>query len=117
VTPYTDRVQKLIVDTFAAEGLTVTDEQHLGLSENFAFGEVRVWKIAEMIRTVATTNPQAVLVLCTNLRAAPLVADLEAEIGLPILDSVATAVWGALRLTQVSPGRIRGWGRLFQEFG
>jgi maleate isomerase len=117
VTPYIHRVQELIVETFAAEGLTVTDEQHLDLSENFAFGEVQTWKIAEMIRTVAATGPQAVLVLCTNLRAAPLVADLEAEIGLPILDSVATAVWGALRLTRVAPGRIRGWGRLFQEFG
>jgi maleate isomerase len=116
VTPYIDRVQGLIVETFAAEGLTVTNEQHLDLSENFAFGEVRAWKIAEMIRTVAATGPQAVLVLCTNLRAAPLVAELETEIGLPILDSVATAVWGALRLTRVPPGRIRGWGRLFQDF-
>jgi len=117
VTPYIDQVQRLIVETFAAEGLTVTDERHLDLSENFAFGEVPARKIAEMIRTVATTGPQAVLVLCTNLRAAPLVPELEAEIGLPILDSVATAVWRALWLTRVTPRRIRGWGRLFQEIG
>jgi maleate isomerase len=117
VTPYTDRVQELIVETFAAEGLTVTDEQHLNLVENFAFGEVPARKIAEMIRAVAAKGPQAILVLCTNLRAAPLVAELEAEIGLPVLDSVATAIWGALRLTRVPPGRIRGWGRLFEDFG
>jgi maleate isomerase len=117
VTPYVDRVQELIVETFAAEGLTVADERHLGLCENFSFAQVRAREIAEMIRNVAATRPQAVLVLCTNLRAAPLVADLEAEIGLPILDSVATAVWGALRLAGVPPGRVSGWGLLFQEFG
>jgi len=116
VTPYIERIQELIVETFAAEGLTVTGERHLGLSENFSFADVRAREIAEMIRTVAAAGPEAVLVLCTNLRAAPLVAELEEEIGHPILDSVATAVWGALRLTQAAPKRVSGWGRLFQGF-
>jgi maleate isomerase len=116
VTPYIDRVQELIVETFAAEGFSVTGERHLGLSENFAFANVRARDIAEMIRSVAAGGPEAVLVLCTNLRAAPHVAELEEEIGLPILDSIATAVWGALRPTGVSPRRVLGWGGLFQRF-
>jgi maleate isomerase len=53
----------------------------------------------------------AVAVVCTNLAAASLVADLEAELGVPVLDSVAVTLWQALRVA----GRdvpIEGWGAL-----
>jgi len=116
VTPYIDRVQELIVKNFAEEGISVVGERHLGLSENFAFANVRARQIAEMIRGVAAEGAEAALVLCTNVRAAPLTAELEEEIGIPILDSIATAVWGALRLASVPPRRVRGWGRLFHRF-
>ena len=66
-----------------------------------------------MIRDVAAPPAQAVLVLCTNLRAAPLVDALERELDVPILDSVATAVWGAMRPAGLDPARVTGWGRLF----
>ena len=108
VTPYIDRVQELIIETFAAEGISVTSERHLGLSENFAFAEVRGREIVEMIWGVTTEGAEAVLVLCTNVRAAPLAAELEEEIGVPIFDSIATAVWGALRLAGVPP-RASPW--------
>jgi len=51
--------------------------------------------------------------MCTNLRAAPLVAALERELAIPILDSVATAIWGGLRIAGVPTHRVEGWGRLF----
>ena len=51
-----------------------------------------------MVREVALAKPQAIAVFCTNLRGAPLVEQLEAEIGIPIYDSVATAVWKSLEL-------------------
>ena len=116
VTPYIDRVQELIVENFAAEGISVIAERHVGLSENFAFANVTAGQIAEMIRGVAADGAEAALVLCTNVRGGPLAAELENETGIPILDSVATAVWGALRVAGVSPRRVRGWGRLFDEF-
>jgi maleate isomerase len=116
VTPYIDSVQKLIIKNLATEGVSVVGERHVGLSENYAFADVRARQIVEMITGVAAEGAEAVLVLCTNVRAAPLTAELEDEIGIPILDSVATAVWGAMRLARVSPQRVRAWGRLFQRF-
>jgi maleate isomerase len=116
VTPYVDSVQALIIKNLAAEGLAVVGERHLGLSENFAFAGVRARQLVEMIEGVAVEGAEAVLVLCANLRAAPLAAEWEERIGVPILDSIATAVWGALRLAGASPQRVRGWGRLFQSF-
>ena len=113
VSPYIDRVQQQIVETLAGEGFNVVAERHLGLSENFAFGEVAPRQIEDMIRATSKAAPQAILVMCTNLRAAPLVEALERELGAPILDSVASAVWGSLRIAGVDPSGVTGWGLLF----
>jgi maleate isomerase len=115
VSPYIETVQRQIGHTLAREGFELVAERHLGLSENFAFGEVTASQIGEMIRTTAKAHPQAILVMCTNLRAAPLVDALERELGVPILDSVATAIWGGLRIVGVEPDRVTGWGRLFAK--
>jgi len=113
VTPYIDRVQQQIGETLAGEGFEIVAERHLGLSENFAFAEVTAVQIEGMIRATAEAGPQAIVVMCTNLRAAPLVAALERELAIPILDSVATAIWGGLRIAAFPTPRVEGWGRLF----
>jgi maleate isomerase len=117
VSPYIPAVQERIAANFAREGFPVTAERHLGISENFAFSEVEEATLARMIREVAAAKPQAITVFCTNLRAAPLVEALERETGIPIYDTVATALWSSLRLAGESPRAIAGWGRLFREVG
>jgi maleate isomerase len=113
VTPYIDRVQSQIAENLTSEGFDIVAERHSGLSENFAFANVEQTALIEMIRDVASYRPEAILVLCTNLRVAPLVAGLEAEIGIPILDSVATAVLGAVLLIGLRADRIKGYGQVF----
>lgn len=113
VTPYLAEVQARIVANYAGLGLACAAERHCGLQENFAFAEVAPARIAAMAREVAAARPDALAVVCTNLRAAPLVAALEAETGLPVLDSIATVVWKSLALAGADPARVTGWGRLF----
>ncbi|HVM78234.1 MAG TPA: aspartate/glutamate racemase family protein [Stellaceae bacterium] len=117
VSPYIPAVQERIAANFAREGSPVMVERHLGISENFAFSEVGEETLARMIREVAAAKPQAITVFCTNLRAAPMVEELEHETGIPIYDTVATALWSSLRLAGASPRAIAGWGRLFREVG
>jgi maleate isomerase len=38
---------------------------------------------------------------------------IEAETGIPILDSIAVALWGAIRAAGSDPAMIKGGGRLF----
>jgi maleate isomerase len=117
VTPYIDRVQSRIIENLAAEGFEIVAERHMGLSENFAFAGVTQDALADMIRQVASAEPEAILVLCTNLRAAPMVDALEREGAIPILDSVATAVLGAFQVIGRSPGQIERYGRVFAGLG
>jgi maleate isomerase len=115
VTPYLDDVQRQIVRNYREAGFDCVAEQHLGIQDNFSFSEVGADRLRAMVREVAKAGPQAITILCTNLRGAPLVAELETELGIPVYDSIATVVWKSLQLTGVSPARVRGWGRLFTE--
>ncbi|AFZ32682.1 Asp/Glu/hydantoin racemase [Gloeocapsa sp. PCC 7428] len=115
VTPYLTDVQERIIINFAEAGFHCIAEQHLNLSVNFDFSEVTADKLTSMIRTVAAEQPQAILIFCTNLRAAPLVNDLEKELGIPIYDTVAAAVWKSLCIAGVDASCIEGWGSLFSH--
>jgi maleate isomerase len=115
VTPYTDDVQEKIIETWNAAGLLCHAERHSGLRDNFSFAEVEEAAISEMIRAVAKDGCDAVAIVCTNMRGASLVPALEAELGIPIYDSIAVTVWKSLLLAGADPARITGWGRLFGD--
>ncbi|MFG1421765.1 maleate cis-trans isomerase family protein [Roseixanthobacter liquoris] len=115
VTPYLDEVQSRILTNYAALGHACKGERHLGLQDNFSFSTVTGGQISGMIREVAAQGPQAITVICTNLRAAPLVEGLERELGIPIYDTIATVVWKSLRMAGVDTSRVTGWGSLFRD--
>jgi len=115
VTPYTDDVQAKIVANFASHGFDCVAEEHLNLHVNFSFAAVEPEKIAAMVYRVAEAKPQAITTFCTNLCAAPLVAELEADTGIPIFDTVAVAVWKSLQLAGIKPTEVKGWGSLFRS--
>ncbi|HWK45162.1 MAG TPA: Asp/Glu/hydantoin racemase [Stellaceae bacterium] len=124
VTPYLDAVQTRILANYATLGYACPAERHLGLRDNFSFSEVTASQMTQMIEAVAAggpdairpnaIGPDAIAVICTNLRAAPLVDALETRLGLPIYDTIATVVWKSLIMAGVDPTRVRGWGRLFR---
>jgi maleate isomerase len=113
VTPYTGDVQARIVATFAELGFTCVAERHAGIAENYAFATLDEAALGAMVREVAAAGPQAISILCTNLRGAAIAAALEAELGVLMLDSTACALWGSLRAAGVAPSRVSGWGSLF----
>lgn len=115
VTPYVDDVQAAIVRQYVASGFACVGERHLRHQDNFTFSEVSAGEIRRLVREVAKKRPQAITIFCTNLRGAPLVEELEAETGIPIYDTIATAVWKSLKLVGADPKRVKGWGRLFRE--
>jgi maleate isomerase len=113
VTPYLDDVQARIVANYAQLGYACAGERHLGLQDNFSFSTIGAASIAAVVREVAAARPDAIAAVCTNMRAAPLVAALERELDLPVYDTIATVLWKSLQLAGVDPARVKGWGRLF----
>ncbi|MCA1380541.1 aspartate/glutamate racemase family protein [Bradyrhizobium sp. BRP23] len=114
VSPYTDDVQRRIAEVWAGEGITPHAERHLGLRDNFSFGEVTPSTITDMIRAVAAEGADAIVILCTNLDGAALAATLERELDIAVLDSVAVTLWRTLCLAGGDVTALAQWGRIFQ---
>jgi len=69
--------------------------------------------IADGIRRLArSTALDAIFVSCTSLRLTEIVAEVEAEIGIPVTSSDHALAWHCLRLAGVSDP-VPGAGRLF----
>jgi maleate isomerase len=113
VTPYLDDVQARINANYAKAGYEVAADRHLGIQDNFSFSEISPEQIRAMTRDVAAAKPDAIAVVCTNMRAAPLTQELEAAHGIPLYDTVATTVWKSLKIAGVDTARVKGWGRIF----
>jgi maleate isomerase len=117
VTPYVGDVHARIVANYEAQGIACVAERHLDDHGNFSFATWTEEKVGDLVREVAAARPDAIVVMCTNFLGAPIAAALEEEIGVPVIDSIAAAAWHAMLLTGVSPTSVRGWGRLFKDFG
>ena len=112
VSPYVVEVQDRIVANYAANGLTCVAESHLNETVNYAFAEFDEPTIAGQICEVAKAKPDAITVMCTNMRGARIVPEQEQELGIPIFDSTAAAVWTGMKLAGDDPARIKGWSRI-----
>ena len=115
VSPYLDNVQEAIIRNYQNAGYEMVAERHMGLEDNYSFSEVTSSQLELMIREVALAKPDAILIMCTNLKGAPLVERLEKEVGIPIYDSVATVVWKSLQLVGIDTKLVQSWGSLFRE--
>jgi maleate isomerase len=114
VSPYTDDVQAAIAANFGREGYECVAEAHSGIRVNFDFATIPTATTKAMIRNVARATPDAIVVLCTNMDGATIADALERELRIPVYDSIALALWGALRVAGVDPARVEGFGRLFR---
>ncbi|MBP2231119.1 maleate isomerase [Azospirillum agricola] len=115
VSPYLDEIQETMVANYNAAGFEVVAERHLNDRGNFSFSEVGEERIERMCAEVAEARPDAIAIICTNMRGAPVAERVEKALGIPVYDTVSTVVWKALRMTGVDTRRVQGWGSLFQE--
>jgi len=115
VTPYTDDVQKRIGEVWGRSGVACHAERHLGLRDNFSFGDIAPSAIADMIRAVVRDGCDVVVILCTNMNGAAVAAGLERELDVLVLDSVAVTLWRSLQIAGVDAGGLAPWGRIFRD--
>ncbi len=107
-----------VVAHFAAEGFEcVASTDRSDIDDNFAMADVPPEALAQAAVVCARARPEAITVFGTNSRGAPIAAQLERELGIPVVDSVAAGVWGALRRAGVDTRRLAGRGRLFELAG
>lgn len=114
VTPFRQQVNDKIVRGWTAAGYNAVANLGAGLSDNFSYSTMEAERLKAMARQVAESKPDAILFYCTNLPGAGLCADMEAELGIPVLDSVSAGVWGALNVLGFGGSLPGKWGRLLK---
>ena len=112
--PYLADVRDAIIEVYGEAGFTCVGSAHLGISTNFAFAEVDLDTLRDLIRRADHPTAEAIVVVCTNLAAARLVDEMEQALGKPIHDSLVVSLWQPLRMLGWDRP-IPGWGRLLSE--
>ncbi|HBK05901.1 MAG TPA: arylmalonate decarboxylase [Acetobacteraceae bacterium] len=117
VTPYIQPVHQREIDYLAANGLEVAGGSYLGIDMNTEMARLDPSAIADQVREAAKgIAADACFISCTAIRSAGLIADMEAELGMPVITSNQVLVWYALRTLSVTQ-TVPGFGRLFDHSG
>ena len=115
VTPYTPEIQARVIANLEGLGLEIVAERHLGDAGNFSYAEYSDAFVESELREVIGANrPDASAVMCTNYRGARAASRIEAETGVPVLDSVALTLWGTLALAGVPTVQLARYGQVFR---
>lgn len=114
LTPYIDRINRMMRDYLQSRGIGVPVMGSFNHEQDNEVARID----AESLRGAALEigrHPEVdgVFVACTSLRVAGLVEGLEAELGKPVTSSNHAMAWHALRLAGVGDA-LPGRGRLFR---
>ncbi len=104
VTPYIASLEAKIVANYGRIGIEITAAERRDLVDNNDYADVSPREILDMIRRVAVSPVDAVIVLCTNLRGSQVAERATGELGIPVLDSVRTAIRHSLARLSHDPG-------------
>ncbi|MEQ5872443.1 aspartate/glutamate racemase family protein [Sagittula sp. NFXS13] len=116
VTPYIEDIETRMIANYAAQGIAVTAARRLNDKGNYSFATYPPEQVADLVADVAQSKPDAIAIVCTNFRGAPVAAGIEQATGVPVLDSVSITAAHCLRLTGLDPARVTGWGGVFDSF-
>lgn len=99
--PYLPALRRLLDAFLRAAGFRVVT--HYGLDLDHHIWQVSDGVIRDLVRAADRANAEAVFLACTNLPTYDLIAELEAELGKPVLTANQVSLWAALRSTGLTP--------------
>ena len=94
LTPY--KTNKAIIDYLTAAGVTVVADVALKL-EARNFGSVTPQDWARLARENDRPDADGIFLSCTNTRQIEAIADIERELGKPVVNSNQAVLWGAVK--------------------
>ncbi|WP_079924603.1 aspartate/glutamate racemase family protein [Mycobacterium sp. AT1] len=117
VTPYPDDMNAKIGTCYRDEGITTTAAHGFGLTETTDIARIRPEDLVAPTRQVVQSTPDAIAYVCTNLHGAGAVEGAEAELGVPVIDSVAITLAACLAVVGAGPLDPRWAPDLAGSFG
>jgi maleate isomerase len=120
LTPYLPATSGPMEGYFTDHGLSVVAHACLGLADDREMARVTPATIREAARMVDRPAAEALFLSCTALPALDVIADLEADLGKPVVSSNQASLWALLGLAGLaprvgSPAPVGGLGRLLSR--
>jgi maleate isomerase len=112
-TPYPDELNVLEKRFLEAEGIEVLTIDGMGIVEAFDIGTVTPQETYDFARQIWRDDADGLFISCTNLRTIDVLAQLETELGVPVVSSNSATCWGCLRALGCREA-IDGYGRLLE---
>ena len=103
ITPYLSKINELISEEYRKCGIEVVSSVCLNQFVNRSFA------------LVPQEPADGVSVVCTNFPAMWSAAEMEETYHTKVYDTINTVVWAAMKMIGISPGIVKGWGKLFDD--
>lgn len=110
-TPYTQDINKIEADYFAANGFPVVAQSGLGLEYDRDIARLEPTDAVDQVSRTDTPDADAIFISCTDYHVIEAIDRIEASQGKPVVTSNQAGAWGALRLMGVTDS-VPGAGRL-----
>lgn len=115
ITPYQPVGDQQVRTFFTEMGYDVAAVKGLACSSATSIADVTPQELREAFLAVDGTDVDALVQAGTNLYAARTAAELEAELGKPVIAINTATVWHALRSSGIDD-RLPGYGSLLEKF-
>ena len=98
ICPYLKPLTQLVVDYLAAEGFEVIDHVALEIPDNLEVGRHDPQHLPEIVRGLRWQGADAiVLSACVQMPSLPVIAAVEAEVGIPVVSAAVCTTWAMLK--------------------
>ena len=114
ISPYPAEIDAAEHKFFAEGGVETIAGAHLGISDGFRLAEPEPEAILDLALGAWDPGSAGLIIACLNFRSHPIIDELEARIGKPVVTSTQATLWHVLRLAGVD-APITGYGRLLRE--
>ena len=114
VTPYQPVGDEKVRKYFSDEGFEVKALLGVRCSSAVAIAQVQPERLKASLRQVNVEDLDALLQVGTNLFCAKVAAEMEHELGKPVIAGNVATLWSAYRRNGIDD-KIMGWGSLFEK--
>lgn len=112
LTPYLAETSQPVAAYLAGKGFDIARFTCLGMEDDREMARIAPATLVELASEAMAPDADALIILCTALRAAAAAADIEAAIGKPVVTSNQATAWMCLRLCG-DTSAMSQHGRLF----
>jgi len=112
--PYVRKINQDAINFLQKEGFQTVSSAHVNDDlDNYGQGSLTPEKVCDLARQANSEQAQAIVLSCTDMRAAEVINQLEGELGKPVITSNQAMLFNALQYISVTVDNIN-CGALFK---